>query len=1035
MPSKPFSWLHLTDFHFGLKGQNFIWPNLRQPFLDDLEKLHQQTGPWQAVLFTGDLVQQGKSDEFRGMQQEVLERLWEKLSKLGSGDAILLAVPGNHDLFRPNPKEDNAAIDALLDKDGFNRIATKFWDNSTGAYRRVINDAFAAYSEWWNSTPHRPSNLTTGILPGDFACSIECGNRHIGIVGLNTAFLQLQGGDYQKKLVWDTRQLQAVCGGAIDDWLKNHDICLLLTHQGPDWLTPEAKRHGDSEIAPAGRFALHLFGHMHEANIETIQKIGNSKATWQCQGSSVFGMELFGEPPTLQRSHGYSTGRIEFNQGQASFRLWPRIATDKPDGWRYIPDHNNVHLLDDHGTAPEILNSRALKTTDTNTQPKPTSIPAGAPVPHSTLPSRRPFFGRAKELADIARFIQPDFKGWGVVLGGPGGIGKTSLALEAAHRAPAEHYPLKLFVTAKTTRLRADGVHAVQDNRVDDYFKLLTEIGLALGCDDIQRLTPDRQVARVHHALAAQKVLLVLDNLETFNKEERRRIYDLLEILPSGCRAIVTSRRRDETAARTLRLDKLDVDAALQLLTELGEHTPAIAKLTDSECRQLYSETGGNPLLLTWTAAQLGRSQGRCRTVEAAVQRLQEAHRLQKINEQNDPLAFVYGDLLDSFTVNETAVLAALAYFTEPARLNWLLPLAKLSETAALTALDDLRDRALLLEDEANSTWFLPPLAARFLRQHRPEAINTTGQRLEEEAYALAIQHGGDDNGPYTELKAAWPMVQAALPLLVAGDNARLQKLCGALFRFLDFIGCWDVLLTLHKEGEAKALAAGDHANAGWRAYQAGWIYYLQGKADAVLNCAERCASYWQQAGYGAREQAIAIGLRSLGYQIQEDYPAAIIAYQQELTLWRSLNPESKDVAISLNDLANAKKASGDLDGAMADYHEALRIAHKVSYREGVAYMTGNLAELSLARQDWLTAESLAAEAMILAGSVGRVQLIANNHRRLAQALLNQQRADEALRHAQEAVAIFTTLRHYELAEAEATLAACEAACSQCKPE
>lgn len=54
MPSKPFSWLHLTAFHFGLKGQNFLWPNLRQPFLDDLEKLHQQTGPWQAVLFTGD---------------------------------------------------------------------------------------------------------------------------------------------------------------------------------------------------------------------------------------------------------------------------------------------------------------------------------------------------------------------------------------------------------------------------------------------------------------------------------------------------------------------------------------------------------------------------------------------------------------------------------------------------------------------------------------------------------------------------------------------------------------------------------------------------------------------------------------------------------------------------------------------------------------------------------------------------------------------------------------------------------------------
>jgi hypothetical protein len=202
--------------------------------------------------------------------------------------------------------------------------------------------------------------------------------------------------------------------------------------------------------------------------------------------------------------------------------------------------------------------------------------------------------------------------------------------------------------------------------------------------------------------------LLVLDNLETFSKEERRRIYDLLEILPSGCRAIVTSRRRDETAARTLRLNKLNVDAALQLLAELSEHTPAISKLTDRELQQLYAESGGNPLLLTWTATQLGLSQGRCRTVDEAVQRLHEAHRLQKINEDNDPLAFIYGDLLDTFTDDETAVLAALAFFAEPAHLDWLLPLANLSETATLTALDDLCNRALLFEDEANGTWFLP---------------------------------------------------------------------------------------------------------------------------------------------------------------------------------------------------------------------------------------------------------------------------------------------------------------------------------------
>lgn len=361
MSSVSFSWLHLSDLHFGLKGQDCLWPNLRQPFLDDLAELHRRTGPWQAVLFTGDLVQQGQPEEFNAMRAQVLERLWERLRELGSGGAVLLAVPGNHDLVRPDPEEDSPAVDALLDTDNFPRLAAKFWDNPAGAYRRVIDDAFAAYRAWWGATPQRPPGVTDGILPGDFACTMEHAGRRIGIVGLNTAFLQLQGGDYKEKLVWDVRQLHAVCGGAADDWLAQHHICLLLTHQGPDWLTPTARRHGESEIAPPGRFAAHLFGHMHETEIVHIRKGGNHEPVRLCQGSSVFGMETFGDASKTQRSHGYSVGRIDFGDDGATLRIWPRIATNKTGPWRFIPDHVNGHLQDDGGTVPEVVAVRRMK--------------------------------------------------------------------------------------------------------------------------------------------------------------------------------------------------------------------------------------------------------------------------------------------------------------------------------------------------------------------------------------------------------------------------------------------------------------------------------------------------------------------------------------------------------------------------------------------------------------------------------------------------------------------------------------------------
>ena len=107
----------------------------------------------------------------------------------------------------------------------------------------------------------------------------------------------------------------------------------------------------------------------------------------------------------------------------------------------------------------------------------------------------------------------------------------------------------------------------------------------------------------------------------------------------------------------------------------------------------------------------------------------------------------------------------------------------------------------------------------------------------------------------------------------------------------------------------------------------------------------------------------------------------------------------------------------------------SLCLENKVSYKnepfEGISIFTGNLAKLALDRRNWPEAECLASEALALAEGVGHKELIAANHHHLAQALLNQHRANEALPPAQQAVEMGTQLRHRDLAEA--TLAACQA--------
>jgi hypothetical protein len=235
-----------------------------------------------------------------------------------------------------------------------------------------------------------------------------------------------------------------------------------------------------------------------------------------------------------------------------------------------------------------------------------------------------------------------------------------------------------------------------------------------------------------------------------------------------------------------------------------------LTRASQKEREDLYEITQGNPLFIRWIAGQLGREGSQCRTIAEACAFIDKAPK------GNDPLEYIFGDLLETFTADETKVLAALTYFSLPAKLKWIADMTDLPARTAETALEDLTDRSILTSDLSAQSYFLPPLTAKFIRARRPEAVTQTGDTLTDRAYALATQYGGCDNYEgFRILDTEWDFISAALPRLLRGDNNRLQTVCSQTNEFLNFAGKWDELLWVSEKAEACALAADNKEDAG----------------------------------------------------------------------------------------------------------------------------------------------------------------------------------------------------------------------------
>ncbi len=351
----------------------------------------------------------------------------------------------------------------------------------------------------------------------------------------------------------------------------------------------------------------------------------------------------------------------------------------------------------------------------------------------------------------------------------------------------------------------------------------------------------------------------------------------------------------------------------------------------------------------------------------------------------------------------------------------WVVEITRLMEKIAKTVLDDLTDRSILIADNEFSEFFLPPLASRFIKTRRPQAVADTGEILSNRAYKLIEMYSGKTNyNGYKVLNNEWLSIEAAIPALLSKDGKNGQLFRHALEKFFRFTGRYDEAIEIYSQAELKALSMDNFYEAGWCAFDLGWIYYLRGEVGYVMSCANRADTLWDNAGN--YEKSFSALLRGMGYKLENNYSEALKYIQESINLRKSTIPTSQETAVALNDLAQLERMMGNLDAAEAHYQEALQIDKLNESYEGIATRTGNLAELALDRKEWIKAKDLAYTSLQMAEKIGRQELIAKNSRRIALALFNQGDLLEALPLAQRAFDIFLSLRYKDLEKAKETL-------------
>lgn len=630
------------------------------------------------------------------------------------------------------------------------------------------------------------------------------------------------------------------------------------------------------------------------------------------------------------------------------------------------------------------------------------------------------FVGRAQEIETLIQLMQrPAIRE--VTLAGPGGIGKTRLALQVAELV-AQDFP--------------DGVVFVPLATVQSAGDVALAILRVMGYPDAD---PEPPANRLASAIGDHTMLLVLDNFEQLARDAHHS--QLTELL-QGCphlKLLVTSRAHLRISGEhVLPVPPLGMpertneepppftssDAVQLFVSRLQAVQPNFALTQDNAplIAAICQRVDGLPL-----AIELAAARGAVLSLPELHDRLQRRLPLlgggsrdqpERLRTMHSAISWSY-DLLDSPAQDLLRRLAVFSGGISVAAVEATVPETDSGQT--LDSLGSLVVNSLLQRSDAADGSRL--LMLETVREFAQEQLGKSGdEAFARQAHARYFSHFMEELDPLL-----WSSASSSLLNSVALEHDNLRAAMewalahdpALALGMAQRVGAFWQKRTLWNEGRAwltRVLAAAPNAPSTDRAialWRAGALAADQGdfaSGIALMNEALEMAAALGDAAITARV------LRGLGIAAsnQSDFPRANELFTQALDHFRA-TPDDAGIARVLNDLGLVAERQGDHVRAIELQEESLPIARRVGDDWQVCIVLGNLGGAHYDAGNFERGAALSREALQLSRDLSDTFGVAVNLYNLGQIQVELGKTAESVAYYTESLAIIESIGEHHL--------------------